>query len=102
MSAAIRKITPRRHIEMHPWQPLTMTWPEVAASVFRTSEEWLHRHLPDDFPRPDPILNVFARAAVEKWVERRFGLDTTTRRTKDSGLIESIAPYGKTDRAVSG
>ena len=51
-----------------------MTWGEVAATVFRRSESWMRNHLPEDFPRPDPVLGVFSTEAVRSWVRRRFGL----------------------------
>lgn len=58
----------------HPWQPLTMTWAEVADVAFRRSESWLRDHMPDDFPKPDPIYGLFATEAVQAWVRRRFNL----------------------------
>jgi hypothetical protein len=70
---------PLRRAAPHPFQPLTMTWREVADAVFRVTEQWLRMHITEfpDFPQPDPRLDVFATRAVEMWVERRFGLVPT-------------------------
>jgi hypothetical protein len=69
----------RRKRAAHPFVPLTMTWAEVAATVFRASESWLRMHISDfpEFPRPDRTLDIFAREAVEAWVRRRFALELT-------------------------
>jgi hypothetical protein len=58
----------KRH--SYPWQPLTMTWSEVADVAFRQLESWLRDHMPEDFPRPDPLYDVFATEAVSAWVRR--------------------------------
>jgi hypothetical protein len=55
---------PRRPRRTYDWQPLTMTWSEVADVVFRQSESWLRDHMPGDFPRADPTYDVFATEAV--------------------------------------
>jgi hypothetical protein len=95
----------RRHAAPHPWEPLTMTWREVAESVFRHTEEWLHDHVSQfpDFPQPDPILGVFAREAVIKWTQRRFGLDTSVPTPKDSAehVLMARLTNGKAPRAIS-
>jgi hypothetical protein len=65
---------PRHSRPTYAFEPLTMTWAEVAATVFRRSESWMRDHLPEDFPTPDPVLGVFVTEAVRAWVRRRFGL----------------------------
>lgn len=94
-------MTPRRHAPPYPWEPVTMTWREVAETVFRCTEERLHKHIPADFPRPDPILNVFARAAVLAWVDRRFGLDNSARAEQpaDTTLMARLK-HGQADSAI--
>jgi hypothetical protein len=74
----------RSATQRYPWQPLTMTWAEVATTVFRRSESWLRDHLPDDFPRPDPAYGLFATEAVQTWVRRRFDLARPTRDPHDA------------------
>jgi hypothetical protein len=61
----------KRHT--YPWQPLTMTWSEVAEVAFRQSESWLRAHVPEDFPHPDHY-DLFRFKEVQTWVRRRFGL----------------------------
>jgi hypothetical protein len=65
-----------RQRKPYPFEPLTMTWAEVAGVVFRSSESWLRDHIGEyaGFPQPDRSLDVFAREAVETWVRARFGL----------------------------
>lgn len=59
----------------NPFTPATMTWAEAADYACRKSESWLRSHINElDFPRPDPVLNIFAKEAVELWVRRRFGI----------------------------
>ena len=94
----------RRHTTAHPWEPLTMTWREVAATVFRASEEWLHDHLAEypDFPAADPRINVFAREAVEQWVSMRFGLDSAVNTNNDAeARIMARLNNDKNPRAIS-
>lgn len=40
----------RTRFRAHDWQPLTMTWAEVANAVFRRNELWLRDNLPKDLP----------------------------------------------------
>jgi hypothetical protein len=75
-SEVAARFRPRKRGKPYPWPPFTMTWAEIAAAVFRASEAWVRDHLPMDFPRPDPALDVFATKAVEAWVNRPFGLAT--------------------------
>lgn len=56
------------------WQPMTMTWAEVASVVFRHSESWLRDHLPTSFPKPHPSYDTFATEAVLAWVRAEWGL----------------------------
>jgi hypothetical protein len=56
------------------WQPMAMTWEEVAKFVFRRSEPWLRLHLPHDFPRPHPIYDLFATDAVLGWMRKEYNL----------------------------
>jgi hypothetical protein len=58
----------------YPWQPLTMTWAEVAEVAFRRPETWLRDNFPADFPRPDPTYDLFSTQAVAIWVRHRYGL----------------------------
>jgi hypothetical protein len=53
--------------------PLTMTFNEVAAQVFRRSDTWLRRWLRShpDFPQPDE-LGLFSTKQVERWLDKRF------------------------------
>lgn len=95
---------PRRRPEVAPWQPMTMTWGEVAAVVFRRPESWVRTHLPADFPRPHQALDLFAREAVEQWVRRSFGLALPTSATDDVTEATLIArardPNAKHRRAL--
>lgn len=74
--------------------PLTMTWAEVASTVFRSSESWLRDHIGEyvGFPRPDRSLDVFSREAVETWVRARFGLlpSTNADRAAEAILFDRI------------
>lgn len=58
----------------YPWQPMTMTWAEVAATVFRHSESWLRDHVPATFPKPHAAYDTFATEAVLAWVRAEWGL----------------------------
>lgn len=70
----------------NPFTPATMTWAEAADYACRRSESWLRSHINElDFPRPDPVLNIFAKEAVDSWVRRRFEIirpDATVEETK--------------------
>lgn len=85
--------------------PATMTWAEAADYAFRKSESWLRHHLKDeelsDFPRPDPLFGVFAKAAVDDWLDRRFGTARNAPRDWTGELIERTRS-GKGARKVSG
>ena len=74
----------RRGRLRYDFRPLTMTWAEVSATVFRRSESWLRDHMPADFPKPDPTYGVFATEAVEAWVRRRFDLASPNEGTDDA------------------
>lgn len=83
----------------HAWEPLTMTWAEVADRVFRRDAAWLHRNLPPDFPRlprPDPEYHLFHVEAVEAWARRRWhvvsdpGGDEQARATAQAILRERL------------
>jgi hypothetical protein len=82
-----------------------MTWTECAAFAMRKSESWLRDHINElvDFPRPDPLLNVFATEAVETWVRRRFGLASAKDTAKDveASLLGRLA-RGKPQNTVPG
>lgn len=60
------------------FEPVAMTWQEVAATYFRRSETWLRSniHKLEDFPRPDPKLRLFAREQIDAWWRKRFGIAT--------------------------
>jgi hypothetical protein len=94
---------PRKRGAPYPFEPFTMTWGEVSAAVFRASEVWVRGHLPTDFPRPDPVLDVFATEAVQAWVRRRFGLVTTGADPADEeAILIQRARNGKPSRQISG
>lgn len=71
-SPAVSRRQPR--FRRHTWEPLTMTWEEVADRVFRRDAVWLRGNLPADFPRPDPEYDLFHVEAVEAWTRRRWGV----------------------------
>lgn len=82
----------RRRTLLYDFEPMTMTWTEVATFVFRIDPErgpeaWLRDHLKDypDFPRPDPAIDTFATEAVRAWVRRRFGLASLGLAAEDDG-----------------
>lgn len=92
---------PRKRGTPYPFEPFTMTWAEVSAAVFRASEVWVRTHLPPDFPRPDPVLDVFATEAVQAWVRRRFGLATTRADPADEeAILIDRARNGKSSRQI--
>lgn len=66
----------RPHSRLDAFQPLTMTWLEVAGTVFRRSESWLHDHIAEfgGFPHQDASLGLFNREQVEQWVRQRYGI----------------------------
>ncbi len=68
----------RRRMTAHAWEPLTMTWGEVAFAVFRASELWLRGHVGDydDFPKARDDL--FSRKAIEEWCDRHWHLSPPT------------------------
>jgi len=82
---------PSRRPAIAPWQPMTMTWGEVAAVVFRRPEPWVRQHLPNDFPPADSSLDLFSREAVEAWVRRRWGLALAEAATDGAGEAELLA-----------
>lgn len=75
---------PKGRRPAYDWQPMTMTWAEVAAVVFRRPESWLRDHMPADFPPADPSYDVFATEAVQAWVRRRFDLASADGGQKDA------------------
>lgn len=72
--------------------PLTMTWAEVADSVFYRTESWLRSNLPADFPRPDQTYDLFHREAVEAWARRHWGVASPATDADDvtNRLIEKL------------
>ena len=92
----------RRRFRQHAWEPLTMTWAEVADAVFRRNEAWLHDNLPDDFPAPDPIYGLFHVEAVEAWARRRWGLVTDATSREDAQAILRERLRGTRQGALSG
>lgn len=58
------------------FEPATMTWAEVAEYAFRKSESWLRGNIPaiPDFPKPDKVYSTFAKAQVDDWLAKRFGM----------------------------
>lgn len=85
------------------FEPLTMTWSEVADGVFYRTENWLRSNLPSDFPRPDPTYDLFAREAVETWVRRRYGIASVNEGVEDGAdrLIEKLR-RGKSEGPLPG
>lgn len=79
-----------------------MSWQETAHYAFQRSESWLRRHMPADFPRPDPLSRTFYRASVDQWLARRNGLDSKAPRSKDSVLMARLGKHGQDHRALSG
>lgn len=100
VSPAIR---PRRRPAPYAVVPLTMTWTEAAAEL-RVTESWLRDHIGalPGFPRPHPLLDVFATEAVEAWVRRSFGLvgPATTQQDAEAILLERANGFGA--RAIPG
>lgn len=72
-----------RQRSQYRFEPLTMSWSEVADAVFRRSESWLRSNLPADFPRADATYDLFAREAVEAWVRKRWGIASPTEGADD-------------------
>jgi hypothetical protein len=85
------------------WQPMTMTRAEVAIVVFRRSESWLLNHIPQNFPKPHPIYDLFATEAVLAWVRLEFGLVTVGGEHKDAEarLLGKLA-RGESQNSVPG
>ncbi len=101
---ADRSLRPRRRAPFDLSPPLTMTWAEAAASVARATESWLRDHIGDlpDFPRPDPVMDVFCRAEIEAWVRRRFGIVSPVTATEDAEDILIGRVNGKAARKIPG
>lgn len=95
---------PSRRNQRHEFEPLTMTWPEVAGSVLRVSESWLRDHIGEleGFPKPDRQLGVFATEAVRAWVRRRFGLTGAGTTIQDAeAILMERAKHADDRRPVS-
>ena len=93
-----------RNRRSYDFVPLTMTWAEVAATVFRSSESWLRDHITEyvGFPMPDRSLDVFSREAVEAWVRARFGLAPAMQVDHAAEGILLGRIHAKPPRALSG
>lgn len=61
----------------HTFSPRLMSGFDVACYLNR-SEQWLHANRPKletvGFPRPDPMLGLYDRRAIDRWLDQRAGL----------------------------
>ena len=92
---------PRRRPPAYAGIPLTLTWTEAACEL-RATESWLRDHISDlaGFPRPHPILDTFAREAVEAWVRQAFGLAGPSATPQDEEAILLGRANGEGARAL--
>lgn len=103
MADIARNLRPRKRPAAYAGAPLTLTWAEAAGEL-RATERWLRDHIADlpGFPVPDPLLDVFAREAIEQWVRRRFGLVTESATVADNEAILLGRINGQSARALPG
>lgn len=92
----------RTRFRAHDWQPLTMTWAEVADAVFRRNEMWLRENLPTDFPQADPVYGLFHSEAIEAWARRRWGLVTDATSLEDARDILRERIHGQRQSKAPG